>query len=236
MAGGEIIEILTCSPGFWDELALGYLASQGIKITMDDIIELDVDDNSGHALIKIRPLTISSPGVKNGDEVISLKEYISRKRITTIYGENKNRGKNSIDRGDAQTVLRTQVLSLVKQLEGLSRLYHLTRGSHIAILARGWEILTSRSDISRRSAINKIMGSIVKSGMEGRDIILLVSCRMTEDIVLMVGDMGIKTMISVAAPTVQGLEAARATGILLIGSVEGEDMTIYWGEERVKME
>lgn len=148
------------------------------------------------------------------------------------------------------------LLDLVADFQQLPSLYHSTGGVHMAAFAEvgteGRRILYSADDISRRNAVDKVIGKVflredcnsdpadknlksdsVKNSKSFREGLLLVSGRISSDIVVRMLRTGTPIIVSKSAPTAKAVELAEAYGITLCGFARGRRVNIYTHPERV---
>ncbi|WP_302795185.1 formate dehydrogenase accessory sulfurtransferase FdhD, partial [Cloacibacillus evryensis] len=107
---------------------------------------------------------------------------------------------------------------------------------HVALLSsnRG-ETLFSAEDVGRRNAVDKAAGWLLYEGADPAASLLFISGRMPDDMVLKAANTGIPFIASVSAPTADGVAAARAANITMIGFARGGGFNIYSADGRVEL-
>lgn len=127
------------------------------------------------------------------------------------------------------------VLRGVRSLSEGPSLYRLTGGVHSAGLAdRDGGLIHWFEDISRRSAVDKLIGALVKDGsLGGAPGFLVSSGRISSDMITRAVKAKIPLVASVSAPTDRALEIARLWGITVCGFVRGRGMNIYTHPRRI---
>ncbi|HKZ56668.1 MAG TPA: formate dehydrogenase accessory sulfurtransferase FdhD, partial [Thermodesulfovibrionales bacterium] len=131
----------------------------------------------------------------------------------------------SIDAG----ILKT----LFKEFQQRSEIFRLTGGVHSAALSDGEKILVFAEDIGRHNAIDKIIGYSILEKIPFAGKLILVSGRLSSEIVSKCSRWGIPIVASRAAPTNLAIEIAETSGITLIGFVRGERINIYTNPQRI---
>jgi FdhD protein len=136
------------------------------------------------------------------------------------------------------SVSAASIFRAVGALSHEPSLYRLTGGVHSAGFSdRDGVLLYHFEDISRRSAVDKIIGQSVRKGLSGGpgqvEGFLVSSGRLTTDIVVRAAKAHFPLIASVSAPTDRAIEIARLWGIALCGFVRGKRMNIYSHPERV---
>jgi len=221
----ELVTLL-CTPEYMEELALGFLVSEGLIRNYGDITKLSLDSEQGQAWVETSKLEIIA-------EKLFLKRYITTGcgKGTSFY--------NVIDSAlikpnASQLKLNPEhIVLLMKNFQSLSQIYKETGGVHSSALGTSSEILIFREDIGRHNAVDKIVGDCFKKQVNLDDKILITSGRISSEILLKVAKMGISILISRSAPTDYAIKLAEETGVTVIGFVRGERFNIYSHKERV---
>ncbi|MBW3084847.1 Sulfur carrier protein FdhD [Austwickia sp. TVS 96-490-7B] len=96
------------------------------------------------------------------------------------------------------------------------------------------EVLVVREDISRRNAIDKVIGwALLHDRLPGNGLIVQISGRTSYDIVRRTVLAGIPVLSGVAAPSSLAVELAEDAGLTLVGLVRGDRMNVYTGAHRL---
>jgi FdhD protein len=129
------------------------------------------------------------------------------------------------------------LLALAAEFQRLPSLYHQTGGVHMAAIAAagGPRILFFADDISRRNAVDKVIGTLALQGGGFERGILLISGRISADLAVRMLRTGIPLVVSKSAPTDKAVRIAEAYGITLCGFARGKRVNIYTHPERVEM-
>ncbi|MGA3352358.1 MAG: formate dehydrogenase accessory sulfurtransferase FdhD [Acidimicrobiales bacterium] len=134
-------------------------------------------------------------------------------------------------------VARSVIVSLPDALRGAQRIFEQTGGLHAAALfdAQG-HLIESREDVGRHNAVDKIIGhAFLSGGTPLRDRVLLVSGRVSFEIVQKAAVAGIPITCAVSAPSSLAVEAGERLGMTVIGFLRGEKFNLYSHPERVDL-
>ncbi|MFC2070328.1 formate dehydrogenase accessory sulfurtransferase FdhD [Chloroflexota bacterium] len=128
----------------------------------------------------------------------------------------------------SQLLVKTSdILSLAKEFQHRSEIYHATGGVHSAALCDTSSILLFSEDIGRHNALDKIFGECMLNDIPADDKIIVSSGRISSEMLLKVSRRQIPVIVSKSAPTDLGIKLTSDLGITLIGYVRGKRMNIY---------
>lgn len=218
----ELVTML-CSPAEGKYLAAGFLAAEGLIETAEDITSFILDETRGIARVTTK---------KGGETERIWKRFISSGcgRGATFYSA------ADVSSPPVESSLRIhpdRVYRLMREFQDKSEMFKNTGGVHAAALTSddGFELFSE--DIGRHNAVDKIFGRCILGNIETKDKMLLVSGRISSEILLKVARRGIPALVSKSAPTDSGVKLAEKLGITLIGFVRGRRMNVYAHAERV---
>ncbi len=130
----------------------------------------------------------------------------------------------------------TEILGqLPARLRAAQPLFDHTGGIHGAALfnARG-ELLVLKEDVGRHNALDKVLGTVLAQGLLPlRDHIILVSGRLSFELVQKAAMAGVPILAAVGAPSSLAVALAEESGITLIGFLREDRFNVYSGMERV---
>ncbi len=127
-----------------------------------------------------------------------------------------------------------QVLAAVAALPGEQRLHDATRAVHGAAFWNG-RVLLAREDVGRHNALDKLVGGMLRQELAPQGAVVLTS-RVSTDMVQKVAMLGSPVIIAVSAPTVAAVELAEASGITLIALARGERFEVFSHTDRILTE
>ncbi|MHA3702552.1 formate dehydrogenase accessory sulfurtransferase FdhD [Jatrophihabitans sp. YIM 134969] len=136
---------------------------------------------------------------------------------------------------DGWTVASDVLVALPDTMREHQRAFDRTGGVHAAAVAtpRG-ELLVVREDVGRHNAVDKVVGHALLEGpFPLTDHLLVVSGRVSFEIVQKAVAAGVSAIVAVSAPSSLAVDLAREHGVLLAGLVRGGRMNLYAEAERV---
>ena len=109
------------------------------------------------------------------------------------------------------------------------RIFEQTGGLHAAALFdREGRLIESHEDVGRHNAVDKLIGHAFSSGRDTlRECVLLVSGRVSFEIVQKAAVAGIPVTCAVSAPSSLAVQAGERLGMTVVGFLRGEKFNIY---------
>lgn len=119
-------------------------------------------------------------------------------------------------------------------LNGAQPLHHETRAVHGAgFYVPGAGLLAVREDVGRHNALDKLCGAVMRSGASGQHGAVVVTSRISVEMVQKSAILGSPVLIAISAPTALAIRAAEEAGMTLVGLVRGSDYEVFTGVERI---
>ena len=227
------ISITMCTPGHDEQLATGFLFTEGIIKNKEDVQRCVSAGDAGNHLV----IADLKPGVSFDPKKIERHFYSysscgvcgkssidAVRNVFTLYSS-----KDSIRVNAA--ILTTLLGSLRKQQE----VFEHTGGLHAsALFDLNGNLLLTREDVGRHNALDKLIGASLMYGtVPLDDHILLLSGRASFELIQKAAMAGIKIVCAVGAPSSLAVELAKETEITLVGFLRDGRFNIYSGQQRI---
>ena len=210
------------------ELGIGWLLSQAIVRSIDEIISVQVKENnvkiSCSSKVETRIKAAKTMGIVDSscgstiDDFLFLIDRIAKPFVNSDYG-----------------VKAERILQFVKVLNEKSALFKLTGGTHSAAIFHEETLVAFAEDIGRHNAVDKVIGAAAEKKAEFSKCVIVSSGRQPANMVLKAARVGIPIVASIAGPVYSGVDVAIKTGVTLICFVRGQRMNVYSYPERVEV-
>ncbi len=232
---GQSLSVTLRTPGHDRELALGFLASEGIITVASDITQVrpeaaDCGDAPDVLDVLLRPGHVL--------DWSKLERHFASTSACGLCGrahlDAMRSGLVPLAQGPRLDVAK--LLELSARVRGDQAAFTETGGLHAAVWCDAeLEPRVLREDVGRHNAVDKVCGWLLEQGRrpvgEG---LLWVSGRAGAELVLKAARAGIPAMASVGAPSSLAVELAEAANLTLIGFLRDGRLNVYCGEERLQ--
>jgi FdhD protein len=229
------ISITMRTPGNDFELATGFLFTEGILQTLEQLHQIEFCGPTGNVVrLELHPdmefdlkrlerhfYTSSSCGVcgKSSIEALRTQNQFSQMKLS-----------------ETDFSVRSEVINeLPKVLRESQGIFDSTGGLHAcARFDHLGRLLAVREDVGRHNALDKLIGhSFLNDNLPLRKEILLVSGRASFELVQKAAMAGFQFFAAVGAPSSLAVELARENNMTLLGFVRDQRFNIYTGSQRV---
>lgn len=217
---------LLCLNQLTEELAVGFLYSEGVIDTFKDISSISYNERLFAVMIDL------APG-KSVDKCESLRSVTSGcgKCFTYI---NPLKHDKFVPVPDQDKFPLGGILKTMKEFEQRSELYKTIGGVH-SVLFHHDQFSVFNEDIGRHNCFDKIAGVLIKNDKMNlvREGMMFVSGRVSSEIITKVIRMGAGVLVSRSTPTAAAVNLAREYNVTLLGYVRSNSGYVYSGENRL---
>jgi FdhD protein len=217
---------LLCLNQMTEELAIGFLYSEGVIDVFPEIASLTYNERLFAIMVDLIP-------GKSIDTCESLRSVTSGCGKCFTYINPLKHDKFTPLPMDHEFSLRT-IQQSMKEFEGRSELYRTIGGVH-SVLFHHNEFSVFCEDIGRHNCFDKIAGVLLrkdKMNLAGNGM-LFVSGRVSSEIITKVIRLGVPILVSRSTPTAATVNLASKYNVTLLEYVRGDTGYLYLGAGRL---
>ena len=225
---GEALAVTMRTPGEDEDLAVGFLAGEGLISGAEDIEDVGPTRDFAANTVDVR--------TRNG-----LRRDPKDERSFYLTSSCGVCGKGALEFvrqeapavNDAPQIEKQIVLAAPNKARKEQHAFDRTGGLHATgLFERGGELLVVREDVGRHNAMDKAIGSLLRAGrfpLPG--VFASVSGRASFELVQKASLAGLFGLVAVGPPSTLAVDLARERGMLLCGFVRGDSLNVYAGSE-----
>jgi FdhD protein len=228
---GRSFAVIMRTPGADRALAAGFLLSERVIRGPDDIGAVEhcrhPDQVRAHHVVDV---------FLAGDAARRVPDLLDQRRNVIANSSCGVCGRATIEELAADvapipvegTVALSVVQHLPDRLRSTQAAFDETGGLHgAALFTAAGDLIASAEDVGRHNAVDKIFGALLLGEAEGAGCALMVSGRVSFEIVQKAWIARVPIVAAVSAPTSLAIELAHEAGISLLGFVRGSGLNVY---------
>lgn len=222
--------VMMATPADLEDFGIGFSLSEGIiasprEITALEIVPSDLGveirmdlEPSRAAHFTERRRRMAGPVGCGLCGMESLKDTIRPTPVVTGEGHVK-----------AHTV--TEAVSALGQAQALNRETHAVHAAGFFVPSEGLVLL--REDVGRHNALDKLAGTLARSNRDAAQGIIVISSRVSVEMVQKAAVMGAPILAAVSAPTALAIRTAEQAGITLAAVARTDGFEVFTRSERI---
>lgn len=222
--------VMMATPADLEDFAVGFSLTEGIVRTVGEIERLEVvaefvgielrmwlPDASARALTERRrhsagPTGCGLCGIESLSEAVRALPPVA----------------------EGAPVAAADIAAALDALAPLQALNHATRAVHAAAFWRKGEgIVAVREDVGRHNALDKLIGALARRGVAGSSGVLLMTSRVSVELVQKAAVAGMPILVAVSAPTALAVRTAEAAGITLVAVARADGFEVFSHARRI---
>ncbi|WP_230978902.1 formate dehydrogenase accessory sulfurtransferase FdhD [Ollibium composti] len=228
---GTTHAVMMASPADFEDFALGFSLTEGIVGSPDEIDAIEVQDLGAGIDIQIR--------LKDS---ANKRFEARRRRLAGPVGcglcgiESIDEAMRSVDGvgGSKLQLTPEDITGAVRLLAKQQPLHAETGAVHAAgFYVPGKGIVAAREDVGRHNALDKLGGALARAGIDGASGAVVVTSRVSVEMVQKTAAIGSPAIVAVSAPTALAIRTADEAGMTLVALVRGDDFDVFTHPERV---
>ena len=227
---GSTYAVMMATPEDMEDFAIGFSLTEGVVRVAADIKSIDVVRSrdgvelrmwlagSNSQRFRERRRRIAGPTGCGLCGIESLAESIRPAEIV----------------GVGRTFTPGQIMAAMQSIPPLQKLNIETRAVHAAAFwqsSRG--VVALREDVGRHNALDKLAGALSRDGVATNDGIVVLTSRVSVEMVQKTSMIGASVIVSVSAPTALAVRVANEAGITLAAIARADGFEVFTRADRI---
>ena len=226
---GATHAVLMATPDDLEDFALGFSCTEGIIATAPEIAELAVVSVAYGIVLRMWLTGDRSDALAARRRRIVGPAGCGMCGLESLAAANRTIPTVSYD----LQVSRQDIAEAVAALPASQRLNMQTRAVHAAAFWHSDQGLVLREDVGRHNALDKLAGALLRSSSSAADGVIVLSSRISIELVQKAAMMRAAIIVGVSAPTALAVRTAEATGLTLVGIARDDGFEVFTHPERI---
>lgn len=222
------VEVATmqATPDDLEELAAGFLVSEGLLEDRDALRSIGADHKRGLVYVETDEAV--------PDELTFRRRYLTSGCGKGVTFSSVGHAKSLAPVPPGFTVAASDLREWMRQMNEQASKYRDTGGMQACALAAGGKVRLVREDVGRHNAVDKVLGRAWLDRIPTDDAVLLSTGRVSYEMAVKAAKANVPVVASKSAVTDLAAEIAAGLGITVIGYSRGGSMVVYTHPERVR--
>lgn len=225
---GNPYSVVMRTPGDEIALAAGFCLTEGIVDSPADFVTLACCDQD----VNVVTATLTPQRVKKIPHILERKGFVSQSSCGIC-------GKELIDdlrqhitsMPETVKITKKLVLECIRNLSACQTRHHCSHAA--AVFTREGRLLSVGEDVGRHNALDKSIGKLLLEGNLALGDILVMSSRISYELVQKAARARIPVILSVSGPTVLAVDIAEVMNIAIISLNKKDELYVFCGEQRL---
>ena len=225
----ELVTLMTLG-GAPEALTLGYLRNQRFIRQLEDVVSVQVD------------WEVDAVAVVTRDGIADIEARTAKRVVTTGCGQGSVFGGlmddiSAISLSPEARMTQSTLYRIVDTIRTQNSIYKQAGSVHgCALFSSTGDLLYFIEDVGRHNAVDAIAGRMWLDGIDGGDKIFYTTGRLTSEMVIKGGQMGIPFLLSRSGTTQMGHMVAERLGMALLARCTGKHFLLLTGKDRLLFE
>jgi FdhD protein len=227
---GGSYAVMMATPQNLEDFAVGFSFTEGVIAAPADIRQLEVVEHD--AGVELR-MWLNEP---RGTALTERRRYLAGPTGCGLCGiDSLDEAVRPVARvREGQTITPADIMRALEALPPRQELNRLTRAVHAAAFWRpDYGLVAVREDVGRHNALDKLAGALVRDSASGESGIVLLTSRVSVEMVQKTAAIGAPIIVAVSAPTALAVRTAEAAGITLVGVARSDGFEVFTHRIRV---
>lgn len=229
---GTTHAVMMASPADLEEFAIGFSLTEGIIARADEIETIEIIEAGAGIDIQIRLKDLANRRFEARRRRLAGPVGCGLCGIESI--EEAMRAVPEVDK--SKLILNSpDITRSVRELSHRQPMHVATGAVHAAgFYVAGKGIVAAREDVGRHNALDKLAGVLVRDGHDASLGAVVVTSRLSVEMVQKTAAIGAPFIIAVSAPTALAIRTAELSGMTLVALVRGDEFDVFTHAERIE--
>jgi len=227
---GSTEAVMMATPTDLEDFAVGFAFTEGLISELGDMADVVVAHSESG--IELRMWLARSRGA----------EYRQRRRRLAgptgcgLCGiESLAEAQRALPPVRNGTTLCSRVITeAANRLIDFQDLHRQTHATHAAGLYRPDGTILVREDVGRHNALDKLAGSLVRAAIDPVGSLIVISSRVSIEMVQKAAAIGAEVLVAVSAPTALAVRTAEMANITLVAIARGQSFEVFTHPQRIR--
>lgn len=223
--------VMMATPQDLEDFGLGFSLNEGVITSPAEILSTEIV--SSDLGVEVRMQLMDAAAARTVDR---------RRRLAGPIGcglcgvESLKEALRPLPRVTSSRGLKpSDVTAAVAAMSSAQSLNHATSAVHAAAFwCSGKSLLALREDVGRHNALDKLAGALARSGQSATDGALVISSRVSVEMVQKAVLMGAPVLIALSAPTALAVRTAESAGLTLVAVARPDGFEVFAGGQRLE--
>jgi FdhD protein len=226
---GTTHAVLMMTPGDLDDFAVGFSLTEGIIQDPGEIAELEIYGCPDGLMLRMWLV-----GDRSDAFAARRRRFVGPAGCGMCGLESLAEANRAIPSVSSHLrVSRREIMDAVAALPRGQELNRQTRSVHAAGFWQQDSDILVREDVGRHNALDKLAGALMHEGRSADAGIVVMSSRLSIELVQKAGMIGAPILVGISAPTALAVRTAASIGITLIGIARNDGFEVFTHPERI---
>jgi FdhD protein len=228
--GGTTHAVMMATPADLEDFAVGFSISERIVASVAEILSVETVEAGAGIDLQMTLRDDAAAGLRSRRRTMAGPVGCGLCGVESIEAATR-----SVPRVEARLQISpadvSEAVSVMARGQKLNAMTHAVHAAGFFVPGEG--LVALREDVGRHNALDKLVGCLARGGRDAAIGAIVVTSRLSVEMVQKTAQAGCPLLIAVSAPTALAIDAAEEAGITLVALARGDDFDVYTHESRM---